>query len=157
MYLMNMYIESTTRHHLVYDYVSVSMKTTGDKILETALAKVSIHAHSVNINTTISSYSNMVCTSCFALYLPRIVTVYITDAIHIVLWHLTHLHIRIVTLNGLTPTYCTVAHPQIGEKNLFTKELEAALEDGRVDFLVHSLKDLPTTLPPGMVIGAVCK
>ena len=44
MYLMNMYIESTTRHHLVYDYVSVSMKTTGDKILETALAKVSIHS-----------------------------------------------------------------------------------------------------------------
>ena len=46
---------------------------------------------------------------------------------------------------------------QIGQKNLFTKELEQALEDGRVDLIVHSLKDLPTTLPPGMVIGAVCK
>ena len=46
---------------------------------------------------------------------------------------------------------------QIGEKNLFTKELETALAEGRVDFIVHSLKDLPTTLPPGMVIGAICK
>ena len=44
---------------------------------------------------------------------------------------------------------------KIGEKSLFTKELEYALEEKRVDFVVHSLKDLPTTLPHGMVIGAV--
>jgi len=46
---------------------------------------------------------------------------------------------------------------QIGEKSLFTKELEVGLLDGRVDFVVHSLKDLPTELPQGLVIGAVCK
>lgn len=46
---------------------------------------------------------------------------------------------------------------KIGEKSLFTKELEVALEDKSVDFVVHSLKDLPTTLPPGMCIGAVLK
>ncbi|KAF4532535.1 hypothetical protein B566_EDAN010827 [Ephemera danica] len=46
--------------------------------------------------------------------------------------------------------------PKIGEKSLFTKELEIALEKEEVDFVVHSLKDLPTTLPPGMAIGAVC-
>ena len=45
--------------------------------------------------------------------------------------------------------------PKIGEKSLFTKELEAALTTGCVDFVVHSLKDLPTMLPPGMAIGAV--
>jgi len=44
---------------------------------------------------------------------------------------------------------------QIGEKSLFTKELEVALDVGEVDLVVHSLKDLPTSLPPGMVIGAV--
>ena len=47
--------------------------------------------------------------------------------------------------------------PKIGEKFLFTKELEMSLSSGEVDFLVHSLKDLPTTLPPNMVIGAVLK
>ncbi|XP_022251304.1 porphobilinogen deaminase-like [Limulus polyphemus] len=46
---------------------------------------------------------------------------------------------------------------KIGEKSLFTKELEVALADNVVDLVVHSLKDLPTTLPPGMVIGAICK
>lgn len=39
-------------------------------------------------------------------------------------------------------------------KGLFTKELEVALLDGRVDLCVHSLKDLPTELPPGLVLGA---
>lgn len=46
---------------------------------------------------------------------------------------------------------------KIGEKALFTKELEVALEDKSVEFVVHSLKDLPTTLPPGMCIGAILK
>lgn len=45
--------------------------------------------------------------------------------------------------------------PKIGEKSLFTKELEIALEKKEVDFLVHSLKDLPTILPLGLTIGAV--
>lgn len=47
--------------------------------------------------------------------------------------------------------------PKIGEKSLFTKELEIALANNEVDFVVHSLKDLPTTLPKGMTIGAICK
>ncbi|CAG8469379.1 6839_t:CDS:2 [Cetraspora pellucida] len=46
---------------------------------------------------------------------------------------------------------------QIGEKSLFTKELEIALENKTVDLVVHSLKDLPTTLPKGMTIGAILK
>lgn len=47
--------------------------------------------------------------------------------------------------------------PKIGEKSLFTKELEEALEAGDVDFVVHSLKDLPTILPERKIIGAVLK
>ncbi|KZO99789.1 porphobilinogen deaminase [Calocera viscosa TUFC12733] len=43
----------------------------------------------------------------------------------------------------------------LGGKSLWTKELEVALLDGEVDIIVHSLKDVPTTLPEGCVLGAV--
>jgi hypothetical protein len=43
----------------------------------------------------------------------------------------------------------------IGGKSLWTKELEVALLDGEVDMLVHSLKDVPTALPDGCVLGAI--
>jgi hydroxymethylbilane synthase len=41
----------------------------------------------------------------------------------------------------------------LGGKGLFAKEIHEALADGRIDFAVHSLKDLETTLPPGIVLG----
>jgi hydroxymethylbilane synthase len=44
---------------------------------------------------------------------------------------------------------------QVGAKGLFTKEIEEALLDGRADLAVHSLKDLPTELPPGLGLAAV--
>jgi hydroxymethylbilane synthase len=43
----------------------------------------------------------------------------------------------------------------IGGKGLFTKEIDEALLDGRIDFAVHSLKDVPFELPEEIVIGAV--
>ena len=42
-----------------------------------------------------------------------------------------------------------------GGKGLFTKELDEALLDGRIDIAVHSMKDLPTRLPEGIVLAAV--
>jgi hydroxymethylbilane synthase len=48
-----------------------------------------------------------------------------------------------------------VALNKVGGKGLFTKELEDALLEGKADLAVHSLKDLPTELPEGLVIGAI--
>ena len=42
-----------------------------------------------------------------------------------------------------------------GGKGLFTKELDEALREKRIDFAVHSLKDLPTQLPPGIELACV--
>jgi hydroxymethylbilane synthase len=47
--------------------------------------------------------------------------------------------------------------PAIGGKGLFTEQLESALRAGDVDLAVHSLKDLPTDLAPGLRVGAVCE
>ncbi|MCD8485251.1 hydroxymethylbilane synthase [Oscillatoria amoena NRMC-F 0135] len=48
-----------------------------------------------------------------------------------------------------------VALSKIGDKGLFTKELELGMLHNQVDFAVHSLKDLPTNLPEGLVLGCV--
>ena len=48
-----------------------------------------------------------------------------------------------------------VALAKIGDKGLFTKELEAQMLVGRAEIAVHSLKDLPTNLPEGLMLGCV--
>lgn len=62
---------------------------------------------------------------------------------------------KIITMSTKGDKILNISLPKIGEKSLFTEELENALENNRVDFLVHSLKDLPTTLRDGLAIGAI--
>ncbi|XP_058865578.1 porphobilinogen deaminase-like isoform X4 [Acipenser ruthenus] len=66
-------------------------------------------------------------------------------------------HTEIVAMATTGDKILDTALSKIGEKSLFTKELENALERNEVDLVVHSLKDLPTTLPLGFTIGAVLK
>lgn len=61
--------------------------------------------------------------------------------------------IEIIKTTGDKLTEASLA--QIGGKGVFTKEIEEALLDCRVDLAVHSLKDLPTTLPDGLHIAAI--
>jgi hydroxymethylbilane synthase len=68
-----------------------------------------------------------------------------------------HLQFKIYEQDTKGDKILDVALSKIGDKGLFTQELEQGLHDGSIDFAVHSLKDLPTTLPPGMTVGAILK
>jgi hydroxymethylbilane synthase len=61
--------------------------------------------------------------------------------------------IEIVKTTGDTITEVPLA--KVGGKGVFTKEIEEALLEGRADLAVHSLKDLPTELPPGLTLAAI--
>ena len=80
------------------------------------------------------------------------------------LWQAEHVQQQLqalgheVALLGLTTTGDRILDrslSKVGGKGLFVKELEAALEDGRADLAVHSLKDVPMELPNGFVLACV--
>jgi len=82
------------------------------------------------------------------------------------LWQAAHVRGRLlalfpatqVDLLGLTTTGDRMLQQplaDIGGKGLFIKELEAAIEDGRADLAVHSLKDVPMEMPEGFALAAV--
>lgn len=64
---------------------------------------------------------------------------------------------RIVSMKTQGDKILDVALAKIGDKGLFTKELEVAMLNGEIDLAVHSMKDLPTVLPEGLTIGAMCE
>lgn len=62
---------------------------------------------------------------------------------------------EIVTMDTQGDIILDVALAKIGDKGLFTKELEVGMLERHTDLAVHSLKDLPTNLPEGLMLGAV--
>ncbi|WP_428374611.1 hydroxymethylbilane synthase [Lichenicoccus sp.] len=60
---------------------------------------------------------------------------------------------QVMSTTGDAVQHCRLA--EIGGKGLFAKEIHEALLDGRIDLAVHSMKDLETNLPPGIVLACV--
>ncbi len=67
----------------------------------------------------------------------------------------TQFEVKIIRTTG--DDVLDVSLAKIGDKGLFTRQIEAELLSGNIDLAVHSLKDLQTEQPEGLVIGAVCK
>ncbi|HXH70316.1 MAG TPA: hydroxymethylbilane synthase, partial [Pyrinomonadaceae bacterium] len=65
----------------------------------------------------------------------------------------TKLEVKIIKTTG--DKMIDVALAKIGDKGLFTRQIETALLDEKIDLAVHSLKDLQTVQPAGLMIGAV--
>lgn len=65
------------------------------------------------------------------------------------------LHVELVPMTTRGDQILDRPLASIGGKGLFLKELEVALQQGRADIAVHSLKDVPMTLEPGFAIAAV--
>ena len=71
--------------------------------------------------------------------------------------HIPDLEVSIEAMATQGDKILDVALAKIGDKGLFTKELEAQMLVGRADIAVHSLKDLPTNLPTGLKLGCITK
>jgi len=67
----------------------------------------------------------------------------------------TDLRVELLSIKTTGDKILDVPLAKIGGKGLFTKEIDEALLDGRIDLAVHSLKDVPCELPAGTVVGAV--
>ena len=83
---------------------------------------------------------------------------------HLALWQARHVaglleqlgvETRITIIKTTGDQLQTASLTQAGGKGLFTKEIEDALLEGAIDLAVHSLKDLPTETPDGLVIAAI--
>jgi len=100
-----------------------------------------------------------------AASVPAVVTIATRESA-LALWQAHHVRDRLLALHaglevrilGMTTEgdrRLSSSLAKIGGKGLFVKELEAALESGRADLAVHSMKDVPMHLPDGFVLAAV--
>lgn len=67
------------------------------------------------------------------------------------------LRLELVNIKTSGDMILDVPLAKIGGKGLFVKEIENALLDGRIDLAVHSMKDVPIVIPPGLSMGCVTK
>src|SRR5467141_4616611 len=83
---------------------------------------------------------------------------------HLALWQANHIsallgaqghEVELEIIKTTGDKILDVALAKVGTKGMFTKEIEEALLEGRIDLAVHSLKDLPTELPDGLVLAAI--
>ncbi|MGK7875237.1 MAG: hydroxymethylbilane synthase [Xenococcaceae cyanobacterium] len=71
--------------------------------------------------------------------------------------HFPDIQFEVETMSTQGDKILDVALAKIGDKGLFTKELELVMLNNQIDLAVHSLKDLPTQLPEGLMLGCVTK
>ena len=64
---------------------------------------------------------------------------------------------ELITIKTSGDKFQQTSFSQMGTKGVFIKELEDALLEAKVDLAVHSMKDLPTEMPDGLTIAAICK
>ena len=69
--------------------------------------------------------------------------------------HFPNIQFDVETMSTQGDKILDVALSKIGDKGLFTKELELGMLQNKTDLAVHSLKDLPTNLPEGLMLGCV--
>ena len=71
--------------------------------------------------------------------------------------HYRDIEVELLIIKTSGDRFVDTPIPAIGGKGVFTKEIEEALLRKEIDIAVHSMKDLPTELPPGLAIAAVPK
>lgn len=71
--------------------------------------------------------------------------------------HWPEYRFRVVDIKTKGDKILDVALAKIGDKGLFTKELEVFMLNREIDLAVHSMKDVPTKLPEGLIIGTMCE
>ena len=71
--------------------------------------------------------------------------------------NITNIEVNIEAMATQGDKILDVALAKIGDKGLFTKELETQMLQDKADIAVHSLKDLPTNLPDGLTLGCITK
>lgn len=107
----------------------------------------------------------MCCFQLPALSVPSRVTIATRESA-LALWQARHIRDRLIALYprleveilGITTRgdrLLSAPLSKVGGKGLFVKELENALQEGRAHIAVHSMKDVPMSLPPGFTIAAV--
>ncbi|MFW6359353.1 MAG: hydroxymethylbilane synthase [Chroococcales cyanobacterium] len=104
------------------------------------------------MTSTVSSTPRSICIGSRKSQLALVQTYWVQEQLQ---KHFPDRQFEVKTMSTQGDIILDVALSKIGDKGLFTKELELGMINNEVDLAVHSLKDLPTKLPEGLVLGCV--